>query len=246
MKTKNPIRRKVIFALLSVIIIFLLTGAFFQRHALACELLPLMGYQELDSKVFLAPDIPSDQKEELSRMVDLAVERLTETYGAPIATPWMVITSDVATAKRWGSNETGAMNRMPWCSCIIIGPEGQNVDVMAHEMLHAEIQKRVGLWRLLKEIPVWFDEGAALTLDYREPFLPGNIELADEKITAVMTMDDHKTFFSGQIRENYQAARMAVIPLIRKERFYEDLDRIKKGESFNNVFNMQTIRLNNQ
>jgi hypothetical protein len=51
-----------------------------------------------------------------------------------------------------------------------------------------------------------------------------------------MTLDSHKAFFSGIIRENYQGARMAVIPLIRKESFYEDLDRIKSGEPFHAVF----------
>lgn len=174
--------------------------------------------------------------DELSQLVNLAVERITETYGELVATPWMVITSDVATARKWGSNEIGAMNRMSWCSCIIIGPEGQNVDEIAHELLHAEIQKRVGLWRLLSEVPVWFEEGAALTLDNRESFLPENIELPDEVITAVMTLDSHKASFSGKIREHYQAARMVVISLIRKVSYYQDFDSNKNGEPFHEVF----------
>lgn len=228
--------RNISIALLSVLFAFLLIGVFFQRHALACELLPLSGYQKLNDKVFFAPDIPSDRLEELYTLIEKSIERLTQTYGEPIATPWMVITSDVETAKKWGSNETGAMNRMPWCSCIIIGPTGQNIDVISHEMLHAEIQKRVGLWRFLKEIPVWFDEGAALTLDYRESFLPENIDLKQEKVETIKQLEKHKDFFSGNIRENYQAARLAVIPLILEERFYDDLERIKRGESFQMVF----------
>ncbi|MDZ7923630.1 MAG: hypothetical protein U5M23_06135 [Marinagarivorans sp.] len=79
--------------------------------------------------------------------------------------------------------------------CIIIGPQGQNVDVIAHEWLHAEIQHRVGFFRFLKEIPVWFDEGAALTLDYREPFLPENIDLPVEDVTAVKKLKSGKSFF---------------------------------------------------
>lgn len=236
MKKKKPLIRKFAFALLSVCLTFMLIGAFFQRHALACDMLPLMPYYQVDDKVFLASDIPNERISELSQIVDSARQRLTGVYGKPIAKPWILITSDAETTRKWGANETGAMHRMPWCSCIIIGPNGQNVDVIAHELLHAEIQKRVGLWRFLREIPVWFDEGTALTLDYREPFLPENIDLHEEKIIGVQLLESHKDFFSGNIRENYQAARMAIIPLVIEGRFYDDLERIKSGEAFQMVF----------
>ncbi len=236
MKVKKQHIRKAVFTILSAWLVFILTGAFLQRHALACEFLPVMGYQELEGKVFLSPDIPSDRVRELSQLVDSARQRLAGVYGAPVAKPWILIASDAGTARKWGGNETGAMHRMPWCSCIVLGSLGQNVDVMAHELLHAEMQHRTGLWRFLREIPVWFDEGAALTLDYREPFLPENIHLPDEKITGVQLLGRHKDFFSGEIKKNYQAARMAVVPLIVEKRFYDDLERIKNGESFQDVF----------
>lgn len=136
----------------------------------------------------------------------------------------------------WGANDTASMHRMPWRSCIIIAPKGQNIDVIAHEWLHAEIQNRVGYWHFLRNIPVWFDEGAALSLDFRKPFLPENINLSDEKIVTVQSLMGDGDFFSGNIHENYQADRMAVSPLIRDKRFFEDLERVSDGESFESVF----------
>ncbi|MGE6116539.1 hypothetical protein ACLHZU_10615 [Aeromonas salmonicida] len=135
-----------------------------------------------------------------------------------------------------GANETASMHRIPWRACMIIGPKGQNVDVIAHEWLHAEIQHRVGFFRFLKEIPVWFDEGAALTLDYRNPFLPENISLPAEDVTAVKNLKSSKSFFSNNIRQNYQASRIVVEPLIRPKQFFNDLEKIASGESFENVF----------
>ncbi len=244
MKTKKRFNKKRTLVFVTTYLLFSLFGAFFQRHALACEVLPVMGYQQINSKVFLAQDISPERTNELSQLVDSAIQRITDVYGAPISKPWILITSDARTSTTWGANETASTHRMPWCTCIIVGPHGQNVDVIAHELLHAEIQHRVGLWRLLKEIPVWFDEGAALTVDYRKPFLPETIKFSHEKIIKVERLDRYKDFFSGNIRENYQASRMAVIPLIREDSFYKDLERIASGETFQTVFlNNDTSKL---
>lgn len=54
---------------------------------------------------------------------------------------------------------------------IVIGPEGQNVDVIAHEIAHAEIRARVGLVVRELRLPTWFDEGLAMQVDRREPFV---------------------------------------------------------------------------
>ncbi|MCU7988797.1 MULTISPECIES: hypothetical protein [unclassified Shewanella] len=213
-----------------------LIGGIFQRHAIACDILPLMNYQRLNSEVFLAGDFAEQQAQIISELIDSASERISHVYGKPISKPRFVIAADIQGAANWGANETASMHRMPWRACIIIGPKGQNVDVIAHEWLHAEIQHRVGFFRFLKEIPVWFDEGAALTLDYRKPFLPENINLFAEDVTSVKNLKSGKSFFSNNIRQNYQASRIAVEPLIRPKQFFNDLEKIASGESFENVF----------
>ena len=213
-----------------------LIGGIFQRHAIACDMLPFMNYQRLNSEVFLAGDFAEPQAQIIRDLIDSASGRISRVYGKPISKPRFIITTDTQSAANWGANETATMHRMPWRSCIIIGPKEQNVDVVAHEWLHAEIQHRVGFFRFLKEIPVWFDEGAALTLDYRKPFLPENINLPTEEVISVKTLKSGKSFFSGNIRQNYQASRVAVEPLIRPQQFFNDLEKIASGESFENVF----------
>jgi len=232
-------RRMLRNAAIGVLISFSLliaAAVFTKRHALACEFLPLMGYAQLNSQLFIAPDGSPSQFEDVLNLFSSAGRRIGDVYGQPDSKPIFLITVDAETARRWGANETASMHRLPWGSCVIIGPEGLNVDVIAHEWLHAEIQHRLGFWNFLKEMPVWFDEGAALTLDYREPFIPGNIELSDQKINEIQHRVNGQDFFSGDIRENYQAARMAVDPLITKETFFQDLQRIADGEAFDVVF----------
>jgi hypothetical protein len=230
------INKKFFTIFLSIFILLVIAGIFLQRHAFACRLIPFLGYEKLNDQLFIAGDISLENSAALQQLMDSASARINKVYGQPDSKPRIFITSDLQTAKRWGANDTASMHRLPWCSCIIIGPQGQNVDVLAHEWLHAEIQHRVGFWRFLFEVPVWFDEGAALTLDYREPFLPGNINLPASKILSVQQLERGKDFFSGDIMENYQAARMAVAPSINNRSFFKDLDQVADGKPFTTVF----------
>lgn len=228
--------RKLSIVVLFVFVSLVLIGGVFQRHALACEFLPLMKVQEITSEVFLIGEVSEKQANSIDGYIESASERIRHVYGEPVSKPRFVITHDASNAGKWGANETASMHRMPWRACIIIGPEGQNIDVIAHEWLHAEIQHRVGFFRFLSQIPVWFDEGAALTLDYREPFLPENIDLTATEINAVKKLKSGRRFFSGNVRQNYQASRLAVEPLIHPEAFFDDLEKVASGESFDNVF----------
>ena len=67
---------------------------------------------------------------------------------------------------------------------FVIGPKGQNVDVIAHEIAHAEIRTRVGLLARDFRLPTWFDEGLAMQLDHREPFA----SMADFDLTQGVTV----------------------------------------------------------
>jgi hypothetical protein len=67
-----------------------------------------------------------------------------------------------------GGEGAGCSVGTPWgASYLILGPEGNNADVIAHELCHDELFSRLGWWRVKREIPVWFNEGLALMLDYR-------------------------------------------------------------------------------
>jgi hypothetical protein len=52
---------------------------------------------------------------------------------------------------------------------VVISPQGLNVDVISHEMCHAELTHRLGWLTMSRKIPQWFNEGIALMVDYRYP-----------------------------------------------------------------------------
>ena len=67
-----------------------------------------------------------------------------------------------------GGEGAGCSIGTPWgSSYLILGPDGNDADVIAHELCHDEIFARLGWWRVKQEIPQWFNEGLALMVDYR-------------------------------------------------------------------------------
>lgn len=229
-------RRLACTAALAVLMLLLVAGVASRRHALACDLLPFAGYRQLQPGVFAGSDVDEAQARQFQDLVAAASARIEGLYGTPASRPRLVLAGSMQAARRLGANDTASMHRSPWRSCIVVGPQGRNVDVIAHEWLHAEIQHRVGFWRTLREIPVWFDEGAALTVDHRAPFLPSGIRRTGAEIRAVRQLDRGPEFFAGDTHAHYQAARLAVAPLIEPGRFYADLGRIASGERFGEVF----------
>ncbi|MBY6203803.1 hypothetical protein [Halomonas denitrificans] len=205
-----------------------------QHPAAACA--RLSAEHRHAGELYLAGPVPTAVADEVARHVDGAAARIEAVFGAPQSRPRMLVVADEQIAAAWGANATASMHRAPWGACIVLGPEGRNVDVIAHEWLHAEIQHRVGFWRFLREIPTWFDEGAALIVDHREPYRPENIELPEHVIEAVRGLDRGAAFFAGDVRTHYRAARLAVEPLVRPATFFDDLDRIGRGQAFDEVF----------
>ncbi|MDQ2077990.1 hypothetical protein [Marinimicrobium sp. ABcell2] len=217
-------------------LLVVLVGVFSQRHALACEAVGLTGYEQVAPNVFVSPSV--ENIEEVLRSILDGRQRVDTTFGEMIAIPKIVIVGNKVEASNFGANSTARAYYTPMGSCIILGPKGQNVDVAAHELVHAEVGQRVGWLTHWLDIPVWFNEGVALIVDHRKPFLIENIDISQEAIDSVKQLKTGREFFGGtNTHENYVASRMAVNnfdPL----QLYEKLERVRNGESFENVFEM--------
>jgi len=105
----------------------------------------------------------------------------------------------------------------------------QNIDVIAHEYVHAEVHFRMGWLHHLLNIPTWLNEGIALLVDFRKPYLLENINLTLKDIESVRV-----SRFDFSI-SSYQASRVLVED-IDKTKLYQDLEKIKQGQDIDSVF----------
>ena len=215
--------------------VFISLGVISQRKALACELAGFSNYIEIGPNVFISSQTPKNNHQEILSIISAGKARITETYGAMTSAPKIVIPMSISEASKLAINSIGQTHFTPISQCVVLGPEGQNIDVAAHELLHAEVIHRVGWINYTFSIPIWFGEGIATIVDHREHLLVENISLTKDKVMKVQTKG-FDFFADGNIYENYLAARLAVDSIDRAS-LYKKLAKIREGEKFHDVYN---------
>jgi len=220
-----------------IVLSFILFGAplYFFKGAIACEIPLPLGYKEVLPNVFVAKD-GSRNIQDLE-FLNYGAMRVSDMFGEVVAVPTIILTSDKNESNKFFASDTATSHFSPFNNCLVIGPKGQNVDVVAHELVHAEIYSRLGWLTQLLRMPRWFEEGVSLIVDFREPFLVENISMDKVEVEAVKKLFYGHQFYNANAFDNYRAARLAV-ESVDKNEFYANLERMKQGESFDAVFDM--------
>lgn len=230
-----------IIALLFVLFCAVL-GTYSQRHAISCEAVAFTNYQHIATNVYASPDVANSA--EILEVIRLGRERVNATFGTMNARPKIVVVASEEEADGFGANGTATAFYTPLGTCIVLAPQGHNIDVAAHELTHAEIGDRIGWYTYMTQIPLWFNEGMALMVDHRQPFLIENIALEEQVIRDVRQLQTARQFFSqGNVFEHYQASRVAV-DQIPPQQLYVILALIKQGVSFEDALQRYEVNAN--
>lgn len=177
-----------------------------------------------------------DEQDRYIRLTLESRERIANTFGEPKARPVLVYFSRPDGFGPFKLNAFGSTQFIGPRACVMIGPKGQNIDVVAHELMHAEIHERAGFWNRFMKIPTWFDEGLAMQVDYRPKYV-----LAAEDAHAkdeVRQLTSFSSFFKGGekvVVSNYAKARVLVadwVAKVGKASVYQRLYQLRDGQSF--------------
>lgn len=216
------------------------TLAFAVPGAAACALVHARNFEALPDGTLVEPGASAQERAGFLELLSAAKARIETTFGAPRAAPIVVFLQDARSFRPLALNAHGSTNFLGTRACVFVGPKGRNPDVVSHELMHAELFERVGAWRRFTEIPVWFDEGVAMQVDFRPRYdLP-----AGEAVDTVYVRQLHgvRSFFGADERRlvrNYAAAKVEVahgLSGIGAPGLYGRLGRIREGEPFDMVF----------
>jgi hypothetical protein len=154
-----------------VALLFMLPASLFFLYPqiFYCELIQFSGFQE-SGQVYFSPEVKPASYKKLRTIINQSGARIDSFYSGRKSSPKIIICSNPQQYAKYCSSTEGAGCSVgtPWGnSYVVLNQQGANVDVIAHEMSHIELLKRVGWWKVTSEIPQWFNEGLALMLDRR-------------------------------------------------------------------------------
>ena len=122
----------------------------------------LFGCEEIAESVFVQADMPSGQREKLLSDLAASRNRLSRLFDSFESSPKVIVCADEACFRRYGG--VSAKGNAFGHYAIVLSPRRFSTVFLTHELFHAELAQRIGIWRLwmAADIPRWFDEGLAV------------------------------------------------------------------------------------
>jgi hypothetical protein len=212
----------------------------FERQALACTLVAWSGFEEVAPRVWVDPELPSAQRAHALDLVTRGKATVGAFYGEYRARPTIIIGSNLQRLRWFGGNAFAATHYSPWGPAVVIGPEGQNEDVVTHELAHPELFSRIGWWQNLTQLPTWFDEGLAMQFDHRETYDERAWDALREAgaLVPLENLSDGSGFFDAHAVAHYTQARHEValrLGRVGREGVLRLVDELSRGGRFHDL-----------
>jgi hypothetical protein len=141
-------------------------------NQLNCYFVRYSNFKQIAINVFVQLNMSHSDQEILLQKIERSKQRVRNLFGAIVAKPTIIAGTDNKRLKRFGlpmNKKSGITYKTLYGNFIVIAIDGLNEDVIAHEMVHAELAARIG-WPQGLKIPVWFDEGLATQVDFRPQY----------------------------------------------------------------------------
>jgi len=167
------------------------------------------GFTEKESNVYM-DDAFAEKCPEALELLHEARDRVEAFWKANGADrlwsdPYIIFSADKDNLQKLGGDHDTHYSWFPvHRSYICISDEYLNVDIIAHELTHAEFQSRLSYKAMTQEIPSWFDEGLAVQNDYREQYSEAEWEKQTDhgkNAVAPEDMDTAEEFYAGEAED---------------------------------------------
>ena len=239
-----PKKIKLLATIFASAVTLVATAAWARPGITACALVGVAGLHTLDDGSLTDSESEADRRHYM-KLVSNARERIVSTFGPAESKPIVVFFNGPDGFGPFKLNRYGSMETFGSRACVMIGPKGQNLDVVSHELMHGELRYRVGSLRSFLQVPTWFDEGVAMQVDYRNRYLltPQETQSSDY-VKALTTTSSFLAANDEALTRNYASSKQVVASWIKRvgaADLYPQLHRIKNGESFSDVFPTQEL-----
>ena len=163
------------------------------------------AFTEIAPLVYINRSFAGD-RQELLRMIEQAKDRVKAFFGElhfQDETIFIICDDEKLTRKLGEDHGTVIFYFPSETHYICISDEYLELDILAHEITHAELRTRLSA-EAQKRIPTWFDEGIALQNDYREKYSEAQWSAQTDNgknAVALEDMDTPAEFYAGEAED---------------------------------------------
>lgn len=229
MKSKKPI---IITAFLTFLLLMLIVVYMINPQPVNAMMVEFSSMEKQGKHVYVEPDISEVTTTILLNDFEQSRERVSGFFEDLKDNPTLLfVQSPHALEKYAQKNRTGQTYYTCWGNYIVIGPDGFNADVIAHELMHSELRKRL---KNKDKVPVWFDEGLATLVDYR---YNSDKFISFDKINELSSRDDF--YEPSHVKENYEIAHSEInrwFGIVGKSGLVGLIDGLNNGEEFKTIY----------
>jgi len=206
----------------------------------------LIGFSDFkkDGRLYFNSNTPKNKIDSVRSLIELASQRVAAFWGQKTSDPAFIYCDSESDFTKYGSPfSVPALTHIKLGAHIVISNQGVDLDIIAHEISHAEFYERIGFYNWTFKIPTWFDEGLAMQNDYRDYYSEDTLKVRSDNYK---NMPDVKKLRSGklfnetgthdQVMLNYMAAKHEVKLWYSKEKLDKLIKDINAGKSFDEAF----------
>jgi hypothetical protein len=238
--------KKVLLRCLLIFIILILVAAFAHFIIFPQETRTiLIGFSNFkkEGHLYYNASTPTEKIDTLKSLIAAASTRVADFWGAQKANPKFIYCDTDDDFKKYGNDRKDpATTQYKMGPYVIISNEGLDLDIIAHEISHAELYARTGFYEVMFKIPRWFDEGLAMQNDYRNYYSEDTLKVRSDNfrnLPDITKFNSGGAFYEGppaQVKLNYLTAKHIVKNWYTKEKLAELIAGLTSGKGFAEVF----------
>lgn len=233
---------KLSFVLLIVLCISGIGHALTFPQETRCILIDFYDFENSD-RLYYRSSTSLETQNRLKALIVKAEDRVSKFYQNKKSTPKYIYCPTEEDYLNFGSPfSTPASANMKLGAYVVIGKAGADLDILAHEISHAELYERIGFFNRLLKIPIWFDEGLAMQVDYRSYYSNDTLKSKSnnyQNLPALTKISTGAQFWSGTKEEvmlNYMTSKYEVSKWYSQKKLNSFINSINEGDDFDEAF----------
>jgi hypothetical protein len=205
----------------------------------------LIGFSNFkkEGRVYFNTAAPQGKVDSLQSLIEQASIRVGNFWGEKKADSKFIYCAAEDDFKKYSVNPSApAVTYLKLGSVIVLSSEAVDIDIIAHEMSHAELHERIGFFKFHYTIPSWFKHGLAMQNDYRDYYSADTLKARTDNFRNMPDIKNLTTdgqFYAGtreQVMLNYMTASYAVKKWHTKVKLDQLLRDLDAGKSFEKAF----------